>query len=217
MMLSLIFDMDGTLFQTDKILESSLHDTFEHLRSQGLWNHGTPIEKYREIMGVPLPVVWENLLPGHSDEIRNQANEWFHGRLIEHISSGKGALYPGVEEFFQLCKDREIPIYIASNGQIEYLESIVSYYHLHEWVTETFSIQQIESQNKSDLVQTIIQKYRITQGIVIGDRLSDIKAAKENGLRSIGCNFDFAQPDELAQADRVINSLMELKTEIDKA
>ena len=30
MLQALIFDMDGTLFQTDKILELSLDDTFDH-------------------------------------------------------------------------------------------------------------------------------------------------------------------------------------------
>ena len=55
MIQSLIFDMDGTLFQTDKILELALDDTFEHLRSMNKWSNATPIEKYREIMGVPLP------------------------------------------------------------------------------------------------------------------------------------------------------------------
>ena len=51
MLQALIFDMDGTLFQTDKILELSLDDTFDHLRSLQLWDTVTPIEKYREIMG----------------------------------------------------------------------------------------------------------------------------------------------------------------------
>jgi phosphoglycolate phosphatase len=51
----------GTLFQTNKILELSLEETFEDLRGKGLWKKETPIEIYREIMGVPLSVVWENL------------------------------------------------------------------------------------------------------------------------------------------------------------
>lgn len=55
MLQALIFDMDGTLFQTDKILELSLDDTFDHLRSLQLWDTVAPIDKYREIMGVPLP------------------------------------------------------------------------------------------------------------------------------------------------------------------
>lgn len=211
MLQSLIFDMDGTLFQTDKILELSLDDTFNHLRSLNVWDAVTPIDKYREIMGVPLPKVWGALLPNHSTEIREQTDAYFLERLIENIRSGKGALYPNVKEVFSYLKESNCSIYIASNGLTEYLQAIVSYYQLDNWVTETFSIQQIETLDKGDLVQTIIKKYNIKEAAVVGDRLSDINAAKDNGLLAIGCNFDFAQEDELAQADFVINDLLELK------
>ncbi|GGF14761.1 MTA/SAH nucleosidase [Halobacillus andaensis] len=209
---ALIFDMDGTLFQTDEILELSLTDTFDHLRSLNQWDTVPPIETYREIMGVPLPKVWETLLPNHSYEIREQMNAYFLERLIENISSGKGALYPHVEEVFSYLKENKYSIYIASNGLTEYLQAIVRYYQLDQWVTETFSIQQIQTLDKADLVRTIIEKYRIKNAAVVGDRLSDINAAKENGLVAIGCNFDFAREDELSQADIVIEELIELKT-----
>ncbi|SYX83086.1 HAD family hydrolase [Paenibacillus alvei] len=212
MIQSFIFDMDGTLFQTDKILESSLEDTFNHLKSQNKWDKETPIDKYREIMGAPLPKVWETLLPNHSIEVREQTDAYFLERLIENINSGKGDLYPNVKEVFCFLKENNCSIYIASNGLIAYLDAIVKFYDLDNWVTETFSIQQIESLNKSDLVKTIIDKYGITHGAVVGDRISDINAAKDNGLVAIGCNFDFAQEDELAQADVVIEDLNELKS-----
>lgn len=208
--------MDGTLFQTDKILELSLDDTFNHLRSLNKWNAVTPIDKYREIMGVPLPMVWETLLPNHSIKEREQTDAYFLERLIENIRYGKGDLYPHVKETFSYLKDNNCSIFIASNGLTEYLKAIVSYYGLDSWVTETFSIQQIESLNKSDLVQCIIEKYGITNGAVVGDRLSDINAAKDNSLVSIGCNFDFAQEDELSQADIVIDDLVELQTILPK-
>ena len=206
-----IFDMDGTLFQTDKILELALDDTFEHLRSMDKWNSTTPIEKYREIMGVPLPQVWETILPNHSIEERELTDAYFLERLLENIRLGNGALYPHVQEVFTYLKANNCSIYIASNGLVDYLEAIVRYYRLDQWVTETFSIEQIDSLNKSHLVRSIVQKYGITNGAVVGDRLSDINAAKDNGLLAIGCNFDFARDDELAQADVVIGDLMELK------
>jgi len=209
---SIIFDMDGTLFQTDKILELSLEDTFNHLRSLNKWDTVTPIDKYRQIMGVPLPKVWEALLPNHSNEVRKQTDAYFLERLIENIRSGKGELYPNVKEVFSYLKENNYSIYIASNGLSEYLKAIVNYYNLDNWVTETFSIQQIESLNKSDLVRTILVKYNITYGAVVGDRLSDINAAKDNDLVSIGCNFDFAQEDELSQAEVIIDDIIELKT-----
>lgn len=209
---SLIFDMDGTLFQTDKILELSLDDTFAYLRSKSEWNADTPIDKYREIMGVPLPKVWEALLPDHSRKVREEVDAYFLERLVENIRNGNGSLYPNVKEVFRHLKENDCSIYIASNGLVEYLQAIVKHYNLDHWVTETFSIQQIDSLNKSDLVQSIIKKYDITKGAVIGDRLSDINAAKDNGLVSIGCNFDFAQEGELSQADFVIDDLIELQT-----
>jgi phosphoglycolate phosphatase len=211
MLQSLIFDMDGTLFQTNKILELSLDDAFNHLTSLGKWDGETPIDKYREIMGVPLPKVWEVLLPNHSNKVRAQTNNYFQERLIENISNGKGALYPNVEEVFNYLKENDCSIYIASNGLTQYLKTIVSYYNLDNWVSETFSIEQIQSLNKADLVNSIIKKYSIKKAAVVGDRLSDIKAAKDNGLVAIGCNFDFARESELSQADIIINDLIEIK------
>ncbi|MCY7486919.1 HAD hydrolase-like protein [Paenibacillus alvei] len=212
MIQSFIFDMDGTLFQTDKILESSLEDTFSHLKSLNKWDKETPIDKYREIMGAPLPKVWETLLPNHSIEVREQTDAYFLERLIANIKSGKGDLYPNVKEVFSFLTENNCSIFIASNGLTAYLDAIVHFYNLDKWVTETCSIQQIESLNKSDLVKTIIDKYGITHGAVVGDRISDINAAKDNGLVAIGCNFDFAQEDELAKADVVIEDLNELKS-----
>lgn len=211
-MKSVIFDMDGTLFQTDMILELSLDDAFEKLRSLNLWSGATPVEQYREIMGVPLSTVWKVLLPKHSMDVRQQTDAYFLERLIENIRLGKGELYPNVKEAFEYLTVNDYSIYIASNGLTAYLQAIVDYYRLDCWITETFSIQQIDTLDKGDLVRTIIEKYGIKNGAVVGDRLSDIKAAKDNGLLAIGCNFDFAQEEELAQADFVIDDLNELKT-----
>ncbi|WP_301109375.1 HAD hydrolase-like protein [Sporosarcina sp.] len=208
---SMIFDMDGTLFQTDTILELALNDTFDHLRTMNKWNDAVPIDQFREIMGAPLPKVWETLLPHHSNEDRNYTDAYFLEQLLENIRNGNGALYPNVKEIFGYLKENDCSIYIASNGLIDYLHAIVDYYGLDQWVTETFSIQQIASLNKSDLVQSIVKKYHITSAAVVGDRLSDIHAAKENGLLAVGCNFDFAHKDELAQADLIIDDLLELK------
>ena len=208
---ALIFDMDGTLFQTDKILELALDDTFNDLRSRDQWDGDTPIEKYREIMGVPLPTVWDTLLPQHPKNIKQQANTYFLKRLVENIREGKGALYPHVKEVFRYLKENDYYIYIASNGLTEYLQAIVDHYQLNQWVTDTFSIEQIQSLDKADLVKSIVEKYRLNKAAVIGDRLSDIQAAKDNGFISIGCRFDYAREEELSKADMIIDDLKELK------
>lgn len=216
MIKSLVFDMDGTLFQTATVLEPALDDTFDYLRAVGKWEGATPIEGYRRIMGVPLPTVWETLMPEHSREVRQETDILFLDKLVERICSGKAALYPHVEELFSRLKAQGYDLYIASNGLRDYLSAIVGYYRLDRWVTEVFSIEDLDSFDKADLVRTVVEKYGIKAGVMVGDRLSDFKAAKANGLRAIGCNFDFAVEEELQQADFVVCDLLEVE-EIVKA
>ncbi|WP_312908947.1 HAD hydrolase-like protein [Tissierella praeacuta] len=213
---SIIFDMDGTLFQTNKVLEISLLETFNCLESINEWNGEMPIEKYRKIMGAPLPKVWEILLPDHSQEVRKFTDSFFLKVLIENIKNGKGALYPHVEDVFSYLRDNNWSIFIASNGLKEYLKTIVSFYQLDNWIFDFYSIEEIESLDKSNLVEFILRKYNIQKGAIVGDRISDINAAKDNGLVSIGCNFDFAREEELSKADYVIDDLIELKSIIHK-
>ncbi|WP_064093566.1 HAD hydrolase-like protein [Rossellomorea aquimaris] len=208
---AMIFDMDGTLFQTNKILQTSLEDTFEMLRELELWRGETPLEMYREIMGVPLSVVWETLLPQHQSPIHIKANEVFHEKLIKNIKAGKGDLYPHAKELLAYLSNRGYPIFVASNGCPHYLESIISYYQLDKWISKCYSIQEIESKEKGDLIRKVKNDNQLMYGAVVGDRLSDFQGAEMNDLLSIGCKFDFSKMEELAQADVVVNDLMEIR------
>lgn len=204
-----IFDMDGTLFKTHLILEPALEETFSWLREQSLWSGPTPLEMYQRIMGVPLPVVWETLCPDHSDEQRQTSNAHFQQALINEITRRNGSLYEGVElTLAELSKTH--PLHIASNGNMPYLQAIVSTYQLDRFITTINSIDRIPSGNKSELVATIVNAYEYSEGFVVGDRLSDIQAAKDNGLQAIGVRFDFAQEEELQQANKVIDHFSEL-------
>lgn len=204
---AVIFDMDGTLFRTDLILELALDETFDYLRSEEKWIGPTPIDQYRNIMGVPLPVVWNTLLPQCDEQTREEVDAYFLTRLIKNIQNGNGALYAGVFELFERLNH---PIFIASNGLVDYLQAIVTHYELDRWITATYSIQQIDTLDKADLVAEIVNKYELQDGFVVGDRLSDISAARANGLISIGCRFDFAQETELKEADYIVNHLSEV-------
>ncbi|MEI4770807.1 HAD hydrolase-like protein [Psychrobacillus sp. FJAT-51614] len=206
---AIIFDMDGTLFRTNLILEPALEKTFNMLRKDKLWIGETPINKYREIMGVPLSEVWKTLCPNHSIEIREKSNDFFQEKLIELIKNGKGALYPYTEMVLEMLSG-QYELYIASNGQEEYLKAIINTYELNKYIKKIYSIQSIPSGHKSELVKKVLQENNIINGAVVGDRLSDINAAKDNGLVSIGVNFDFAQSIELEKADIVIDDLREL-------
>ncbi len=177
-----IFDMDGTLFQTNEILGSSLEKTFEVLRAEGNWNGNAPLAAYQRIMGVPLSVVSETLMPEHPDPIRQQADRLFLGYLNQEIKEGRGQLFPYVLETFSTIKKLDISIFIASNGLERYLEEICSYFGLHQYITDIYSVQRSAEGSKSDLVKMILDEHHVQHALMIGDRKSDIEAARKNNL-----------------------------------
>lgn len=205
-----IFDMDGTLFQTNRILGHALEDAFDFLRMNGRWTGETPLAEYQTIMGVSLPEVWQTLLPGHSDEERALVDRIFQDALIRHIEQGQGALYSGAEATLQVLKETGHPLYIASNGWKVYLTAIVRKYGLARWLDGVYSIEDVASSQKSDLVAYILSGHQLTEAVVVGDRISDFTAAKVNGLPAVGCRFDFSNEAELEQADVIIDDLREL-------
>lgn len=206
---AIIFDMDGTLFQTDLILERALEATFHMLREKGLWDGPTPLKEYQKIMGVPLPVVWQTLCPNHSSEVHKRSNDYFQQALIGLIKQKQGALYDGVESTLEVLS-QEYTLFIASNGVTEYLQAIVETYELHRFVTKTYSIDLILDGNKTDLVRMIKEENQIALGYVVGDRISDFAAGYGNDFPSIGVKFDYAQEDELAQANIVVERFEEI-------
>jgi len=205
-----IFDMDGTLFQTNRILGHALEDAFDFLRMNGRWSGATPLAEYQAIMGVSLPEVWQTLLPAHSDEERLCVDRTFQDALIRHIEQGHGALYPGAEATLHALKEAGHRLYVASNGWKVYLTAIVRQYGLDRWLDGVYSIEDVASSQKSDLVAYILSGHQLTEAVVVGDRMSDFQAAKVNGLPAIGCRFDFSNEAELEQADAVIEDLQGL-------
>lgn len=208
---AVIFDMDGTLFQTKLVLHKALEKAFKKLRKEKLWTGDTPLKQYEAIMGVPLVEVWLTLCPNLNEQQRTDINQYFTQQLITLIADGEGALYPHTEQVLATLAETH-PLFIASNGEIDYINAIMKYYKLDRFIEQSYSIQMISSSNKAQLVQLIKEEHHIAAGYMVGDRISDFDAAKENDLTAIGVTFDFSLEEELQQADYCIDALPQLLT-----
>jgi phosphoglycolate phosphatase len=207
---AVIFDMDGTLFQTETVLVPALHKTFDRLRCEGLWQGDTPVEKYLQILGVPLPEVWRRLMPKADEAVRRQADAWFLEDIIAEIEQGNGRLYPEVLTTLAELVKQGIPIFVASNGRQRYLAVIRTAFQLERYFTDFYSLDRFSLPSKSALVKQLLNDYQIERAVMVGDRCSDIEAAKDNGIWAIGCRFGFANDEELRGADVIIHQFSEI-------
>jgi phosphoglycolate phosphatase len=208
---AVIFDMDGTLFQTEKVAVPAFHRTVQRLEKTGLYTGPTPTdEQVTATFGMVQEEIWERLLPDAEEQVREQADRWWLKHELECISEGMGELYPGVTEGIHELKKRGWALFVASNGLGPYVRGILDFYGLSEFFTGVYTAGDYHTARKEDLVQRLIESHGVQQGYMVGDRSSDVRAGKANGLTVIGCRYagypQFSAETELAEADVIADS-----------
>lgn len=214
-MKAMIFDLDGTLYQTERIAVQAFQKTFESLLQQGMIETSVPSEsKIRSVFGLTGDQFWRELLPNANDHVRQIADQL----LLEYekalIDQGKGRFYPGVTEGLKQLYEQGWSLFIVSNGIEKYVNAVLSSADLTRLFTRVCSLGDQPNQLKRDAVRILIHQYRITSGYMVGDRYSDIDAGIANGLKTIGCRYkgfpDFGKESELELATYRIDRFQDL-------
>lgn len=214
-MRAIIFDLDGTLFQTEKVAVPAFQETFYYLQEQKLYDGSIPSEtKIQSVFGMTHQEIWENLLPHADEKVRELADQRMLQEELRLFKEGKSKCYPGVKETLQQLKVNGWTLMIASNGVGPYVRGALASQGILDWFLDVYTAGDYETKSKTDLVQLLKEKHGIQEGYMVGDRSSDVKAGKENGLTVIGCRYagfpQFGESDELAEADFVITSFSEI-------
>lgn len=210
--MAILFDMDGTLFDTNTVLAPALDATFSELRAAGLWQGATPFDTYTKIMGVPLPVVWQTLCPAHTTAQHLASNTLFQQHLHEMIKT-QGALYPGVRDTLATLAKHHA-LYIVSNGNAPYLDKIVAHFELTPYIAAIYSIDRVASGDKGELMRLLLTEQGITEASVVGDRRSDIEGALANGLTAYAAGYGYGSQEEWAGAQAVLSDFPSLKKHV---
>lgn len=209
---AILFDMDGTLFETDTLLRGVHVRIFDTLRAEGLYDRETPpVDALLACLGMLLEDIWRQVMPDASEEARERANELLLQYEIEGLAAGEGRLYPGAEETLKRLKERGVKLFVASNGLERYVKDVAAYKGIAPLFSGLYSAGEFRTASKVDLVAKLLRDHGIQKAWMVGDRSSDVEAGKKNGLAVIGCAYaDYGSNAELQGADVSIRSLEEL-------
>lgn len=209
---AVIFDMDGTLFQTETLLETAHSRLFDTLAREGLYTkEAPPIERVVGSLGMVLEDIWKRVMPDGSPEAHARANELLLRYELEELAKGRGHLYPGVKETLSALRGRGIRLFVASNGLEPYVKGIAEAKGISSWFEGLYSAGEFATASKVELVRLLLDTYGIARAWMAGDRSSDVEAGKANGLAVVGCDYaGFGREGELEGSDAVIRSFPEL-------
>ncbi len=205
----IIFDVDGTLFQTQYVTVPAVQQAFTSFglavpAAEDICSFfGKTVEAYETWLAGQCPV-------GHAISVIETANA-FELRFIEEY----GRLYPNVRETLSCLKGVGYVLAICSNGPEPYVQEVVKAHGLGDFFSDVRA-RGTFYKDKAEMVGASLDLIQPKTFILVGDRRDDIEAAHYHNGRGIAATYGFGSPEEWRDADACINSISELPRCVEK-
>jgi HAD superfamily hydrolase (TIGR01549 family) len=177
---AVIFDLDGTLIDTEDAWGRAFAET---LRSLGARN----VDDHPEEFGLPIDDNWRMLLVKYKittdkkiDELRTITYQNYVKTLREVT------LIEGAKDFLDSLKGMGIKIALATNCEWWVVEKIFDYLGLNEFFDATVMAEETSNQKPApEALLLASDKLGELPGncLVVGDSLTDVEAAKHAGMK----------------------------------
>ena len=179
-----IFDLDGTLVDSNELHVRAWQETFRHFGKE------IPLERLREQIGKGgdqyLPVFLSEL---EIREFGEQADE-YRGKIFKKKYLSQVRAFPKVRELFERVRSDGKRIALASSGkedEVHHYEKLIGIEGLADSMTSADQVAQ--SKPKSDVFIAALRTLGSLppdEAIAIGDTPYDVQAAKKIDLPIIG-------------------------------
>ncbi len=196
--MNIIFDLDGTLFETGYCVINAVKKLFAELElsipDETSITQGIGMKAYEFLQNI-LP---ENINP--TDVI-----DKYHTLERNEIAENS-LLFPNVPEMLETLTANGHFLYISSSGSIEYVNFVLSNTGIEKYFTDIYSAAQNKS--KSEIVSEILKKN--SNSIVIGDTIYDIESANSNNIPSIAVTYGYGKSEDLQSATFIIDNASDI-------
>jgi phosphoglycolate phosphatase len=207
------FDMDGTLLNSGDFGVRAIEAAFAELigagRLPGLDAPPGP-DAIRAQIGKPPHEFYRDLLP---QPLQPRAAE-LHRAVTVHerrlIESGVGRLFEGALEVLHGLHGRGLKLLLVSNCSPEYMDVVVETFELAPLFVFRSAVGRDPALSKAGELGRGLRLAGTRKGVMVGDRHHDAEAARQHGLRFIGCTYGYGTADELANADALIQDIRDL-------
>ncbi len=205
----LIFDLDGTLIDSQRDLVESVNATRLHLGKPPL--APALVASY---VGNGAPVlIARSLGPDASDDDVARALEYFLAYYRDHMLDHTG-LYPGVREALDLLREAGRPMAVLTNKPVRFSEGIVDGLGLSNHFLRVYGGNSFEHKKPHPIgIETLMADagVPVSRTVMVGDSAVDIRTARAAGVFACGVTFGF-QPETFAQSppDLLVDDMREL-------
>ena len=190
-MKSLIFDIDGTLWDSRALVAEGYNIQLEREGLQHLFVNadilkplfGKTMTEIADIMldSIPVPQRYDVMLGCMARE-----DEFLHNDPCD-------IAFPGVKETLEKLKE-SYRLFIVSNAQCGYPELMMDKLGIRP-LFEGWMCFGDTGLPKGDTIRILMERHGITDAVYIGDTQGDLEASQKAGIPFIFCTFGFGNPE----------------------
>jgi phosphoglycolate phosphatase len=190
-----IFDLDGTLNQTRLYAVEAVRRALAEL---GVF-HFTDEDICAQFGARPADYVRLYLPDG--DEILHQRFLSLESSYEDKLMKENGRAFDGARESMEQLRSAGYRLAICSNSSERYIRLVLTTIGLIDLVDEIQPL--LPGMLKTQTLDLLLQRVKPEKAVMVGDRVFDQEAARENKIPFIGCAYGY-NPEEMAGSDRVV-------------
>lgn len=208
MMDGIIFDVDGTLWNSTEAVAESWNQAISEHSDLELRIDGAML---KNLFGMPMDELYNALFPELSKEEQIRLGTIcfeYENKLLE---TKPGVLYDGVKETLEILSKR-IPLFIVSNCQCGYIEVLLKTTGLGTYIQDHLCFGDTHT-SKGQTILKLMERNGLKDAVYVGDTLGDSQACAEAGIPFIFAEYGFG---DVPDAKTRISCISELISLFDK-
>ena len=205
----LIFDMDGTLWDSSANVAASWT---EKLRELGYDKTVTQTD-IMGVMGLTMDKLADIIFSEYPKKLRMELLDKCGDHENDYLRDHGGVLYPELEKTFSRLKEN-YHLFIVSNCQKGYIEAFLDYYGFWKYFDdiECYGNNLLE---KGDNIALIAERNALDKAYYVGDIQGDYDATMKAGLDFIHAAYGFGTIKQTVPELKQFSDLPELLKELD--
>ena len=208
---SIIFDLDGTLWDSSENVAASWDETVRGLNNPLLRNVRITGEDIRGVMGMTMDEIAKKLFPMLSATKQYEILDMCAENENNFLASKGGRLYDGTEETLSKLSENH-RLFIVSNCQSGYIEAFFEYCGLERLFTDYLCWGET-GKPKDETIRLLMERNKVTSAAYVGDTAGDCQSAYKAGIPFVHAAYGFGKDIPEDKTAARVESIKEL-TEI---
>lgn len=203
----ILFDLDGTLMNTEEGVKKSVIYTIHKMGLEELK------EDLDSFIGPPIYYSLKNKFHLSDDEAKIGTEIFRTVYKEKYLLEAK--IYPNLFELLEWLKEHNIKIGVATYKREDYAIKILKHFKIAEYCDSMVGSDFENKMTKTDIVEKCFHSMNIRkeEAVLVGDTIHDAKAAKDFGIDFIGVTYGFGLKieEEWRECKFLVDNVLEIK------